>query len=208
VTFHDSAWLEQERRWLRELRRGDRAAFSHLYRAFAQPLYTRVLLPRLGDAAAAQDALAETFRIMLEKLNHYEDRGGSIWSWLATIATNQARDLARERERAGRALRNFETQWAPLLEPLMPSADGGAGDLLKLQSSVTEALRAINPRYSRALTLRFLEDRPRADCAALLDVKLGTFDVLLLRAVRAFRAQWQQAHADDSQPRAHVTASG
>jgi RNA polymerase sigma factor (sigma-70 family) len=208
VTFHDSAWLEQERRWLRELRRGDRAAFSHLYRAFAQPLYTRVLLPRLGDAAAAQDALAETFRIMLEKLNHYEDRGGSIGSWLATIATTQARDLARERERAGRALRNFETQWAPLLEPLMPSADGGAGDLLKLQSSVTEALRAINPRYSRALTLRFLEDRPRADCAALLDVKLGTFDVLLLRAVRAFRAQWQQAHADDSQPRAHVTASG
>jgi RNA polymerase sigma factor (sigma-70 family) len=208
VTFHDSAWLEQERRWLRELRRGDRAAFSHLYRAFAQPLYTRVLLPRLGDAAAAQDALAETFRIMLEKLNHYEDRGGSIWSWLATIATNQARDLARERERAGRALRNFETQWAPLLEPLMPNADGDTGDLLKLQSSVTEALRAINPRYSRALTLRFLEDRPRADCAALLDVKLGTFDVLLLRAVRAFRAQWQQAHADDSQPRAHVTASG
>ena len=73
---------------------------------------------------------------------------------------------------------------------------------------MTAALGAINPRYSRALTLRFLEDRPRADCAALLDVKLGTFDVLLLRAVRAFRAQWQQAHADDSQPHAQVKASG
>ncbi len=208
MTFHDPAWLEQERRCLRELRRGDRAAFSQLYRAFAHPLYARVLLPKLGDADAAQDALAETFRIMLEKLNQYEDRGGSIWSWLATIAANQARDLARERERAGRALRNFETQWAPLLEPLMPNPGGDAGDRLKLQASVTEALRAINPRYSRALTLRFLEDRPRADCAALLDVKLGTFDVLLLRAVRAFRAQWQQAHADDSQPHAQVKVSG
>jgi RNA polymerase sigma factor (sigma-70 family) len=208
VTFHDSAWLEQERRWLRELRRGERAAFSQLYRAFAQPLYARVLLPKLGDADAAQDALAETFRIMIEKLNHYEDRGGSIWSWLATIATNQARDVARERQRAGRALRNFETQWAPLLEPLMSNADGDAADLPKLRSSVSEALRAINPRYSRTLTLRFLEDRPRADCAALLDVKLGTFDVLLLRAVRAFRAHWQQAHADDNQPRAQVKASG
>ena len=108
---------------MRELRRGDRAAFSQLYRAFAQPLYARVLLPKLGDADAAQDALAETFRIMLEKLNQYEDRGGSIWSWLATIAANQARDVARARERAGRALRNFETQWAPLLEPLMPDDD-------------------------------------------------------------------------------------
>jgi RNA polymerase sigma-70 factor (ECF subfamily) len=209
VTFHDPAWLEQERRLLRELRRGDRAAFSQLYRAFAQPLYARVLVPKLGDADAAQDALAETFRIMLEKLNQYEDRGGSIWSWLATVAANQARDVARARERAGRALRNFETQWAPLLEPMTTmttaSPGGEPGDLLKLQASVSEALRAINPRYSRALTLRFLEDRPRADCAALLDVKLGTFDVLLLRAVRAFRAQWQQAHAGDSQPRAQVS---
>ena len=192
---------------MRELGRGDRAAFSQLYRAFAQPLYARVLLPKLGDADAAQDALAETFRIMLEKLNQYEDRGGSIWSWLATIAANQARDVARAHERAGRALRNFETQWAPLLEPLMttPGAGDDPGDVRKLQASVSEALRAINPRYSRALTLRFLEDRPRADCAALLDVKLGTFDVLLLRAVRAFRAQWQQVHADDSQPRAQVS---
>jgi RNA polymerase sigma-70 factor (ECF subfamily) len=166
-----------------------------------------VVLPKLGDADAAQDALAETFRIMLEKLDQYEDRGGSIWSWLATVAANQARDLARERERAGRALRNFATQWAPLLEPLMPAPGGEVGDQRKLQASVSEALRAINPRYSRALTLRFLEDRPRADCAALLDVRLGTFDVLLLRAVRAFRAQWQQAHADADagQPRAQVS---
>ena len=208
MTFHDPAWLEQERRCVRELRRGDRAAFAQLYRAFAQPLYARVLLPKLGDTDTAQDALAETFRIMIEKLDQYEDRGGSIWSWLATIAANQARDLARARERAGRALRNFETQWAPLLEPLMVSPGSDAGDRLQLQASVTQALGAINPRYSRALTLRFLEDRPRDDCAALLDVKLGTFDVLLLRAVRAFRAEWQQAQADDSQPRANVTVSG
>jgi RNA polymerase sigma-70 factor (ECF subfamily) len=210
VTFHDPAWLEQERRYLRDVRRGDRAAFSQLYRAFAQPLFARVLLPKLGDADAAQDALAETFRIMLEKLSQYEDRGGSIWSWLATIAANQARDLARERERAGRALRNFETQWAPLLEPLLPPADeasGATSDARRLHASVTAALAAINPRYSRALTLRFLEDRTRADCAALMDVKLGTFDVLLLRAVRAFRAQWQeQARSDDGEPRAQVFA--
>lgn len=205
MSFNDPAWLEQERRLLREVRRGDRAAFSQLYRAFANPLYARVLLPRLGDPDAAQDALAETFRIMLEKLNQYQDRGASIWSWLATIAANQARDLARERERAGRALRNFETLWGPLLEPLLPNPDDDPADRGRLHAAVVETLRAINPRYSRALTLRFLEDRPRADCAALLEVKLGTFDVLLLRAVRAFRAQWQQAHAGDDRRPAQVS---
>ena len=207
MTFHDPAWLEQERRLLRELRRGERAAFSQLYRAFAQPLYARVLLPKLGDADAAQDALAETFRIMLEKLNQYEDRAAASGrGWRPSPPTRRAMSRARESAPAARCATS-RPQWAPLLEPMMmtPNPGGDAGDLLKLQASVTEALRAINPRYSRALTLRFLEDRPRTDCAALLDVKLGTFDVLLLRAVRAFRAQWQQAHADDSQPRAQVS---
>ena len=52
-------------------------------------------------------------------------------------------------------------------------------------------LAAISPRYRRAIELRFLEDRPREQCAALLEVKLGTFDVLLLRALRAFRQAWE-----------------
>jgi RNA polymerase sigma-70 factor (ECF subfamily) len=200
VTFNDPAWLERERRLLGELRRGDRTAFPPLYRAFAQPLYARVLLPRLGDRQAAEDVLAETFRTMLEKLDRYDDRGGSIWSWLATVAANRARDVERERARRGQALRGFALLSAPLLEaqPPGPGDDPQAGnDGARLQAAVTKVLDALNPRYRRALTLRFLEDRPRVECAALLEVKVGTFDVLLLRALRAFRERWQAATAPD-----------
>src|SRR5205085_1141423 len=83
--------------------------------------YARVLLPRLGDRQAAEDVLAESFRTMLEKLDRYDDRGGSIWSWLATIAANKAHDLERERARRGKALRGFPMLSAPLLEA------GGSG---------------------------------------------------------------------------------
>ena len=51
-------------------------------------------------------------------------------------------------------------------------------------------LARLNPRYRRALELRFFEERSRQECAAALEVKLGTFDVLLLRALRAFRKEW------------------
>ena len=51
-------------------------------------------------------------------------------------------------------------------------------------------LEAINPRYRRAIELRFLEDKSREECAGAMEVKLGTFDVLLLRALRAFRKEW------------------
>jgi RNA polymerase sigma-70 factor (ECF subfamily) len=190
VTFNDPAWLEEERRLLGELRRGDRTAFSRLYRAFAQPLYARVLLPKLGDRQAAEDVLAESFRIMLEKLDQYEDRGGSIWSWLATVAANKARDVERERARRGQALRGFALLSAPLLDGQPPGPGDDAGDGVQLQAAVARVMDEINPRYGRALTLRFIEDRPRVECAELLDVKVATFDVLLLRALRAFRQRW------------------
>jgi RNA polymerase sigma-70 factor (ECF subfamily) len=188
VSFDDPAWLEEERRCLRALRRGDERAFATLYRAFAQPLYARVLLPRLGDPQAAEDALAETFRTMIEKLDRYEDRGGSVWSWLATVAANKAHDAGRAAARDGQARRRFELLAAPLLaEEGAPQAAADA----RLGAAVAAVLATINPRYRRALELRFLEDRPRAECAELMQVKLGTFDVLLLRALRAFRDAWK-----------------
>jgi DNA-directed RNA polymerase specialized sigma24 family protein len=35
-----------------------------------------------------------------------------------------------------------------------------------------------------------MDDKSREECAAAMNVKLGTFDVLLLRALRAFRKEW------------------
>lgn len=207
MTFNDPAWLEEERRLLGELRRGDRSAFPRLYRAFAQPLYARVLLPKLGDRQAAEDVLAETFRIMVEKLDSYDDRGGSIWSWLATVAANRARDVERERSRRGQALRGFALLSAPLLDAQPPGPADDAGDGTRLQAAVAKVMEELNPRYRRALTLRFLEDRPRAECAERLEVKVATFDVVLLRALRAFRERWQATVAAGAAPTDRVPVS-
>jgi RNA polymerase sigma-70 factor (ECF subfamily) len=189
VTFTDPAWLEEERGCLVALRRGDRKAFERLYAVMAPPLYARVLLPRLGDPQAAEDVLSETFARLCERPHDYEDRGGSVWSWLATIAANGARDLHRARARGGRALVGYESLLAPLVG-VPTGIDEAALDGPKLREAVAAALGRVNPRYRRALELRFFEDRERADCAAVMDVKVGTFDVLLLRALRAFRAAW------------------
>jgi RNA polymerase sigma-70 factor (ECF subfamily) len=207
VTFTDPTWLAEERRCLGALRRGDRAAFNRLYEVMAPPLYARVLLPRLGDPQEAEDVLAETFARAVERLDRYEDRGGSIWSWLVAIASNRAHDLHRERARDGRGRAGFAALLAPLLGT---DAAGGAGggasaadaaeaaiDGERLRAAVARALGRLNPRYRRALELRFFEERERTDCAAALDLKLGTFDVLLLRALRAFRAEWLDSAAEE-----------
>jgi len=190
-------WLEEERRCLRALRRGERAAFHRLYQVMAPPLFARILLPRLGDAQAAQDVLADTFQTVLERLDAYQDRGGSIWSWLVTIAGNRAHDLQRQRARVGRPLVGFESLLAALADDAATPSDEMV-DAERLRSAVASTLNQVNPRYRRALELRFFDERPRVECAALMEVKLGTFDVLLLRALRAFRVQWLASYRGGS----------
>jgi RNA polymerase sigma-70 factor, ECF subfamily len=190
VTFDDPAWLAQERQWLDALARGDARAFDRIYQAFAGPLYRRVLLPKLGDPAAAEDALAETFRRALERLPSFEDRGKGLWPYLATIATNLAHDVHRERARRGRALASFESLLAPLMAEVPTPVDGP--DQAKVRAAVAGVLEALNPRYRQAIELRFFAEHSREECARRLEVKVGTFDVLLLRALRSFRERWQE----------------
>jgi RNA polymerase sigma factor (sigma-70 family) len=203
VTFEDPDWLAEEATLLDRVRGGDRRAFAALYRAFAGPLQTRVLLPRLGDADLAADALAETFRAFIERLDSYEARRQSIWSWLATVAINKANDVHRAEARGGRVLANYqallEPLWSELGPPRPDQAHDQAAERIALQSAVTAVLTDIHPRYRQAIELRFLQDQPRAVCAETMAVTLGNFDVLLLRALRAFRARWQERYPQSEQ---------
>lgn len=187
----DLAW---ERRCLTRMQRGERAAFGELYRVLAPKLYREVLMPKLGHAQLAEDALADTFSSFLEHYGQLEVREQSLMSWLARVASNKATDMFRKRARLLRSLQSFEHLVGPLSES--DTTDGTFEDrerreLAALQLART--LEALSPRYRRALELRFFEERPRERCAELLEVKLGTFDVLLLRALRAFRAEWERS---------------
>ncbi len=187
------AW---ERALIKRVHQGERAAFGELYRAYAPVLYRRVLLPKLGAQGAAEDALAETFRSAFIKLESFEHKGVSIYHWLARIASNKAMDMHRVRARTGRALTRLEG----LMAPLEPAASDPFDELAAraehaaLERRIEATLERVNERYRRAIELRFLEERERAECAELLAVKLGTFDVLILRALRAFRREWEQTN--------------
>ena len=152
---------KEERRIPGGSRRGDGTAFSRLYRAFAQPL-------RAGRAPDPRRPPSGGGRIGRgvpddggEAGSDAQDRGGSIWSWLATVAANKARDVERERARRGHALRGFALLSAPLLDAQAPGPGDdaqAANDSARLQAAVARVMDELNPRYRRALTLRFLED--------------------------------------------------
>jgi RNA polymerase sigma-70 factor (ECF subfamily) len=55
----------------------------------------------------------------------------------------------------------------------------------------------IADRYRIAIELRLVQELPREECAKQLAVTVGTFDVLLFRAVRAFRKQFGEREGAD-----------
>jgi RNA polymerase sigma factor (sigma-70 family) len=198
--LNDSSRRRWEQECVTRVVQGDTQAFGEIYDAYSERIYRRVLFTLLGNAAAAEDALAETFRVAFQRLGSYRPGEVSIYYWLAAIARNKALDMHRARKVTGRALASFEA----LLEPLALTPESPE-QLFEQESSrqrlglaVQSTLSQINARYGQAIVLRFLEDQSREACAARLGVKVGTFDVLLLRALRAFRKRWEELHVDSS----------
>lgn len=192
-TTDERGRLRGEHRLVRRAQRGDRRVWRALYDAYARRLYGQILMPRLGDAAAAEDALAETFVTAMQKIDTYRPGPAGVFPWLARIAHNKAIDQHRRRASLTRRHDAMQSMLEPLMVPL-PGADelmALAVDAQELEGRVGTTLDGINPRYARALRLRFFEGRSRAEAADEMAVKQGTFDVLVHRALKAFRRAWE-----------------
>ncbi|MEM6927572.1 MAG: RNA polymerase sigma factor [Myxococcota bacterium] len=166
------------------LQQGDRAAFATLYEWYGDLVYRQAILPRLPNPELAEDCLRETFRAALEKIGSFRIENRSIFFWLRRIAINKAMDMHRRRQRDQRLTDAVGQE--PELRPPSPAPDRHL-EAEDVRRHVERALDNMNARYARALRLRLLEDRSREECAELMDVTVGNFDVILHRAAKAFR---------------------
>src|SRR5205814_4068636 len=92
--------------------------------------------------------------------------------------------------RAGRAGRLAQRLAGELPAATADAADDALiaeEDRAGARARVAAVLARLPERYRDALRLRLLEERPREECARALGTTVATFDVLLHRAVKAFR---------------------
>jgi RNA polymerase sigma factor (sigma-70 family) len=177
--------LEQERVVIEALQHGDRTAFAQLYRWYGDRLYRQAILPRLPVRELAEDALRDTFRTALEKIESYRPQGRSIFFWLRRIAINKAIDIHRRYKRDLAIEEGMAQQHEHITQ--RPAAPDRGLEVADTARDVGASLSRLNPRYAQALTLRLIEDLPREECAERMGVTVGNFDVILHRAAKAFR---------------------
>ena len=184
--------LEEERRLVERAQAGDRNALRPLFERYANALYSGVILPRLGDAASAEDVLKDTFVTAIEKIEQFTWQGRSVYVWLRQIAVNKVIDVHRRSSRAGRFLQAL-TEELPHETPPEDAADEtliAEEERRRSQTRIGAALESILPRYREVILLRLVEELSREECARRLGVTVGHFDVLLFRAIRAFRREF------------------
>jgi len=171
-----------------------------LFRRYAERLWREVIWPLTRDDARAQDALCETFLAALRAWGRFRphDVEAGAWPWLRRIAHNKALDeLRRDRrdERLGARVLRFAPEPA---RPLDPQGEALGRERAALRAErIAAVLAAMNERYAEVLRLRLQQGLGREACAERLALKVGTFDVLLHRAVRAFREAYLARFGDD-----------
>lgn len=163
--------------------RGDLGAFDTIVRDRIGAVY-RLTLAIVGNEADAADATQDAFVAAWREIRRLRD-ADRLEAWLARIAVNSARMVARAKRR--RFVR--EIPGLSALEGTLPAPDGegrapGADDARILGA----ALESIPAEQRTILALHHLEGRGVAEIGAILRIPTGTAKSRLFTARRALAA--------------------
>jgi RNA polymerase sigma-70 factor (ECF subfamily) len=178
--------LLREKRAIERAQSGDLLALEPILAQHAEALFA-CILGRIGERAQAEDLLKDTFLTALERIRGFTWQERSIYHWLRQIALNKALDYHRAAGRRKRMCQSLRAELDASVEATAQTALSAEEERRIAQQRIEATLVGLHPRYAQVIRLRLCEERPRLECAATLGISVETFDVLLFRAVRAFR---------------------
>jgi RNA polymerase sigma-70 factor (ECF subfamily) len=178
------------------MRRGEQRAFDQFFDAFAACLGAFAARRSPLDAAALEDVVQTTMINAVRSIKTFR-RGSTLFTWLCQICRNQLADARRKAARQPQT-RSFEqlidekqlagvVQLADFRDPL----DECAAD--SERGAVRRAINRLPGPYARILELRFGDDLTVPEVARVLQISESAAESQLVRARRAFRAEWQLA---------------
>ena len=191
---------------LARLREGEREVFGALVRRYERELFG-YLRRYLGDDDLADDVFQNTFLQVFLKIQQYEV-GRPARPWLYAIATNQAIDALRRRNRRV-ADRPAETVSAPdedgeprpLFELLPAPGDTppDAADRAEQRERVRAAVDALPDLLRQAVILVYFQGMKYQDAAEVMDIPVGTVKSRLHAALLKLTEEWSQEPGDGNQ---------
>ena len=170
----------------------DRAAFGILYERHLRKVYNYVYY-RPGSVADAEDLTARTFFQALNNLHRYQVQSVPFTAWLYRIAHNLVanwhRDTGRHRAQS----------LDGLLELPNPHDDPSqAAEGSEERRELRQVIRTLPTDRQQLLILKFVEQMPNAEIAAVMGRSEGAIKALLHRTVVGLKSQLSPDHGNSS----------
>ena len=175
----------QSRQWIERIRDGDAQALAALYDATVERVFA-IALRLLGDAADAEEAVADVYAQVWRRAGRYDPQRGGVGAWLAVLAHSRAIDRRRRRDAAPLVAGDEAERMLALQGDASDAYD--LVEALQQGSRVRAAMAQLSPAQRRLIGLAFLNDLSHPEIAALTGLPLGTVKSHIRRGLEALRA--------------------
>jgi RNA polymerase sigma-70 factor, ECF subfamily len=175
---------------MREFARQDASAAEELYARFASRIYGLGIV-MLGNDAAAQDLVQDTFVKLWRNADRYDTTRGKLETWVLLVARSLAIDTLRRRVLESRSLEATgpprEADDAPGPEDIAGTAD--------MAERARAAMASLSGEQRAALELAYFGGKTSAEVAELEGIPLGTAKTRIRSALIRLR-QAMEEHRD------------
>lgn len=168
---------------------GDESAATAFVRRFQGPVFgLAVSITR--DRALAEDIAQEAFLRAWRAAASYDQRRGSVLTWLLTITRNVAIDALRARRAAPVEAAELELLITAARAGSAPDGTGGRVESL----AAAQRLARLPAEQSRAVVLAVIGGHTAAEVAAHEDIPLGTAKTRIRTGLLRMRLAMEAEH--------------
>ena len=174
--------LDDDQRLMRSFAARDAGAADVLYRRFAGRIYGLGLV-MLGNDAAAQDLVQDTFVKLWRSADRYDRSRGKLETWVLLMARSLGIDAIRRRVLEARTLEHLDP---PREADQTPGPDDQV-IILDLTERARNAMSSLPPEQRAALELAYLGGKTSAEISDLEGIPVGTAKTRIRAALLRLR---------------------
>jgi RNA polymerase sigma-70 factor (ECF subfamily) len=176
----------RDRDLVRRIERGEEEAFRGLFRRYAPSAMS--LARRVArQPFLAEEIVQEAFLAVWRDPGGYDQRRGSVKSWLMGMVHHRAVDAVRREESQRRRAEQSAASDVVVVEDPAASVVEALG-APEEREAVRSALDQLPPEQRRVIELMYFEGMSQSRIASRLDLPLGTVKSRTLLGMRRLRA--------------------
>jgi len=180
-----------------QVARGESHALETLYDRYASTVLG-ISVKIMGDQAAAEDVLQETFWRVWQSAASFQSQRGSFTGWLFRIARNLAIDAYRRRKIRPRPITDVDDSDSKIDQTPDPNIDVAEQSQLLLNHKQVLSALATLPRVQRqVIEMAYYYGMTRQEIAEATGEALGTIHTRARLALQKLRAELQRDESKD-----------